>query len=566
MAVAQRYDGVGQHGFGQHYPSMAPPSSLHNFGYDRRSQMEANSEPMWPVPRVQQPLHQGGPNDRSRDAAAFPSSFAQGDLARHQGQQANYTYDGSAPAIRNPVVYSQPAQVPWGLAGQSTADYPEYPTASFVGSMGQRTHPPVHNASSYLGGTNNPVYGDPAMHAAADGYPRVMNGPTSSMGGPYDHSAETLWPLGPNSLDAFAGIPNPSGQVARLTLTSSNDKNKLKASVMRAYIWQSSLSRADTATRPSAVRTRSSATSWSRAAASGTRRTTTANAQPPCRNSSTAAKAATPAEGPYDAVSSESRPHDLSNFRDGLHYQGHQQQEEQRQPGRADQSWPSGLSEGTTASPNINAGYSSGRAGGGEDRLPASQGGQPAHAGTMPPYGSQSQGQQYPGYGMGDHAFHQQQQQRQQLPGGLVNAFASPEATSVSSPSDSQSRHHLGGNAAASADAFESKDAVNQLSRPGSAKLMNSVAYGTHPYQSVESAMPTNATLNAVAMGSEPGSGFGTFDGQARDRFGPGGYASGPMLSPGHLGPDHGNPHAMSTVKRDQQPQFGSYFGSHPTN
>ncbi|GAC77350.1 FOG: Zn-finger [Moesziomyces antarcticus T-34] len=591
MAVAQRYDGVGQHGFGQHYPSMAPPSSLHNFGYDRRSQMEANSEPMWPVPRVQQPLHQGGPNDRSRDAAAFPSSFAQGDLARHQGQQANYTYDGSAPAIRNPVVYSQPAQVPWGLAGQSTADYPEYPTASFVGSMGQRTHPPVHNASSYLGGTNNPVYGDPAMHAAADGYPRVMNGPTSSMGGPYDHSAETLWPLGPNSLDAFAGIPNPSGQVARLTLTSSNDKNKLKARSSLPPPKQFKCSACDAifsrnhdlkrharihlAVKPFPCGYCDKAFSRKDAlkrhvlvkgCGIGNKKNDNRKRAATLSKLEHSGEGSNTSRGPYDAVSSESRPHDLSNFRDGLHYQGHQQQEEQRQPGRADQSWPSGLSEGTTASPNINAGYSSGRAGGGEDRLPASQGGQPAHAGTMPPYGSQSQGQQYPGYGMGDHAFHQQQQQRQQLPGGLVNAFASPEATSVSSPSDSQSRHHLGGNAAASADAFESKDAVNQLSRPGSAKLMNSVAYGTHPYQSVESAMPTNATLNAAAMGSEPGSGFGTFDGQARDRFGPGGYASGPMLSPGHLGPDHGNPHAMSTVKRDQQPQFGSYFGSHPTN
>ncbi len=292
MAVAQRHDGVGQYGFGHPFSRMAPPSSFPNFGHDRRP-MDEHSEPLWPVPRIQQQhqMGQGSAPDRSRDLAGFSSSFPQPDVLRQSGHQANYTYDGSSSALRNPVVYSQPAQLPWGAAGQSS-EYTEYPTASFVTPIGQRA--PLHTQPPYLGATNGAY--DSSLHSGSDAFPKLMNGSASGMGSAYDHPAETLWPLGPNSLDAFAGIPAPTGQVARLTLTSASDKNKFKqrsslpppkqfkcsacdaifsrntiSSVTPASTWPLSLSPAATVTRLSVVKMRSSVTSWSKVVALATR-------------------------------------------------------------------------------------------------------------------------------------------------------------------------------------------------------------------------------------------------------------------------------------------------------
>ncbi|KAJ1018156.1 hypothetical protein NDA16_005022 [Ustilago loliicola] len=592
MAVAQRHDGVGQYGFSQHYSRMAPPTSFPNFGYDRRPQAEDHAEPMWPVPRMQQQLQQGSAADRSRELAGFSNSFSQPDLARHQAHPSNYTYDGaSSAALRNPVVYSQPAQVPWGLAGQSSTDYAEYPTASFMAPMGQRPQPSLHGQNPYVG-SNNGAYGDSSMHGGSDAFPKVMNGSAPALGGPYDHAAETLWPLAPNSLDAFAGIPAPSGQVTRLTLTSAADRGKLKArssvpppkqfkcSACDAIFSRNhdlkrharihlavkpfpcgycdkAFSRKDALKRHVLVK---GCGIGNKKQKDNRKRAATLSKLEHSEGSSTA-------RAPYDGGSSDTRVRDFSGFRDDLHYQGQQQHQglqgdagsSRGLPDRINASWPTAFADPNNASSNAKTEYGS------------SHGTQLSQAGSLQSYGAQQQ-PSYPTFGMGEDAF--QQSQRQQLPGGLVNAFTSPEGTSASSPADT--KPIMSGAMGMSGEGLNVKDAEKHLSRPGSAKLLNTVPYGAQSF-GVDNPMQSNAGMGAAGMPNASGNGFGAYEGQNKDRLGPASYPTAPMISPSlGAGPDHdmNNQHAILNMKRQQQQEqqqhqqqpFGSYFGNNAAN
>lgn len=573
MAVAQRHDGVGQHGFSQYPPRMAPPSSYPDLGYDRQTKGEDHAEPMWPVHRVQQHLQQGAVNDRSRDLAGLSNTFSQSDFARHQASHGHYTYDGSSSELRNPIVYSQPAQAPWSMAAQSTAEYPEYPTASFMAPM-QRAQLPVHNQAAYLGSTNG-AYSVSSLSGSGDTFPKVMNGSTTSAGASYDHTTETLWPLGPNSLDAFAGLTAPSGQATRLTLTSAADRNKLKSrsslpppkqfkcSACDAIFSRNhdlkrharihlavkpfpcgycdkAFSRKDALKRH--VLVKGCGIGNKKQNDSRKRAATLSKLEHSEGNSTTRA--------PYDSGPSETRMRDFSTFRDDLHYQGQQHQHQGLEgdpgnsrsfPGRSNPSWPSAATEVKTE-------FGSSRMGSNDERAHLPQ------LGTLPSYGTQ-QSQQYSSFAMGEEAF--QQPQRQQLPGGLVNAFTSPEGTSASSPADSQPKHAMSGNMFAPGEALGVKEEAKQTSRPGSAKLLDTMPYGAQSF-SVE-----NNGLNAVGIANEAGNGFGNFSIQAKDRFGTGGFQSTQTMSPslgGGSDQNLGNPHAMSGLKREQH--FGTYFGN----
>lgn len=587
MAVAQRYDGVGQYGFSQHYSRMAPPSSFPNFGYDRRPhQAEDHAEPMWPVPRMQQQLQQGSAVDRSRELAGFSNSLSQPDLARHQPHPSNYTYDGASSAsLRNPVVYSQPAQVPWGLTGQSSTDYAEYPTASFMAPLGQRPQPTLHGQAPYLG-ANSGTYGDSSMHSGSDAFPKMMNGSAPALGGPYDHAAETLWPLGPNSLDAFAGIPAPSGQVARLTLTSAADRGKLKARSSVPPPKQFKCSACDAifsrnhdlkrharihlAVKPFPCGYCDKAFSRKDAlkrhvlvkgCGIGNKKQNDSRKRAATLSKLEHSEGSSTARAPYDGGSSDSRVRDFSGFRDDLHYQGQQQHQSLQGDAansrglldRINASWPSAFADPNTASANVKT-----ECGG------STHGAQLPQTGSLQSYGSQQQAS-YPTFNMGEDAF--QQSQRQQLPGGLVNAFTSPEGTSASSPAIMSGAIGMPG------EGLDVKDAEKQLSRPGSAKLLNSDPYGAQTF-GVDNSMQSNAGMGASGMPNEAGNGFGVYEGQNKDRFGPASYPTAPMISPSlGAGPDQdmNNPHPMSNMKRQQQQQqqqqpFGSYFGNNVAN
>ena len=587
MAVAQVYDGVVQYGFGQQYPKMAPPSSFPNFGYDRRPQMEDHAEPTWPVPRVHPQAQPNSAIDRSRELGGFPNSFSQPDLARYQG---NYTYDGSASALRNPVVYSQPAQGPWSSTGQSS-EYPEYPTASFMAPMGQRSMPHAHTQSSYVGSSSG-TYGDSSLHAGSDAFPKVMNGSSSAIGGPYSHTAETLWPLAPNSLDAFAGIPAPTGQVARLTLTSAADKSKLKSRSSLPPPKQFKCSACDAifsrnhdlkrharihlAVKPFPCGYCDKAFSRKDAlkrhvlvkgCGIGNKKPNDSRKRAATLSKLENSEGGNASRAPYDGGPSEPKARDFSGFRDDLHYQGHQQHQtiDASTPrgfsSRMDSSWTSAFPDASDPSSNLSAEYGSSRPGANADRAQASQGG------TIPQYGAQHQSQQYASF-MGEDALHQSQ--RQQLAGGLVNAFTSPEDTSASSPAGSQSKHGMGGSMVSHGDALRGEDAEQLPSRPGSTKLLNTVPYGAQAYSlagGVDASIHANAGLSASGTANNSGNVLGAFEGPNKDRFGSGAYQSAPMMSPSLGGPadqDLGAPHAMSAVKREQQ--FGSYFGNHTAN
>ncbi|KAJ1043063.1 hypothetical protein NDA11_005624 [Ustilago hordei] len=549
MAVAQRHDGVGQYGFSQQYSRMAPPSSYPNFGYDRRSQADEHAEPMWPVPRMQQQLQQGSAADRSRHLAGYSNSFSQPDLARHQEHPSNYTYDNSSSAaLRNPVVYSQPAQVPWGMAGQSSTDYAEYPTASFMAPMAQRPQPSLHSQAPYLGG-NSGAYGDSSLHAGNDAFPKMMNGSAPALGAPYDHTAETLWPLGPNSLDAFAGIPAPSGQVTRITLTSAADRGKLKARSSVPPPKQFKCSACDAifsrnhdlkrharihlAVKPFPCGYCDKAFSRKDAlkrhvlvkgCGIGNKKQNDSRKRAATLSKLEHSEGGSTARAPYDGGSSDARVRDFSGFRDDLHYQGQQQQHQGLQgdacnsrglPDRINASWPTAFPDPNNASSNVKTEYGS------------SHGTQLPQGGSLQSYcAPQQQQPSYPTFGMGEDAFQQSQQQRQQLPGGLVNAFTSPGGTSASSPAD------------------------------------------------LKPIMSGNAGMSAPGMPNESGNGFGGYEAQNKDRFGPANYPTAPKISPSlNAGPDQdmNHPHAISNLKRQQQQQhqqqpFGSYFGNNAAN
>ncbi|EST08736.1 Zinc finger, C2H2 [Kalmanozyma brasiliensis GHG001] len=420
MAVAQRHDGVGQYGFGQHYTTMTPPSSFNNFGYDRRPKTEDPAEPLWPVPRVQQqPPQQGPASERSSITGSLPSDFGRG-----PPHQSNYTYDGASSAMRNPVVYSQPAPVGWGLGGPSSAHYAEYPTASYMAPLGQRALPPMQG-STYLGATNGAPYGDSSLYP--DAYPKVMGGP-APMGGPYDHNAETMWPLGPNSLDAFAGMPAPSGQIARLTLTSAADKGKLKARTTLPPPKQFKCSACDAifsrnhdlkrharihlAVKPFPCGYCDKAFSRKDAlkrhvlvkgCGIGNKKSGDNRKRAATLSKLEGSDGPSASRPPYDGV-----PSDTRGFR------------EYNQPG-AQTSWPSTLTDATVG-------------GGGDYTSPRmdERGQMQLNQGYSQNYGFMS-GEGFP------------QQQRQQLAGGLVNAFTSPAGTSASSPTESQPRYAVSG-------------------------------------------------------------------------------------------------------------------------
>jgi len=270
---------------------------------------------------------------------------------------------------------------------------------------------------------------------------------------------------------------------------------------------------------------------------------------------------------PYDGGPSEPKARDFSGFRDDLHYQGHQQHQtiDASTPrgfsSRMDSSWTSAFPDASDPSSNLSAEYGSSRPGANADRAQASQGG------TIPQYGAQHQSQQYASF-MGEDALHQSQ--RQQLAGGLVNAFTSPEDTSASSPAGSQSKHGMGGSMVSHGDALRGEDAEQLPSRPGSTKLLNTVPYGAQAYSlagGVDASIHANAGLSASGTANNSGNVLGAFEGPNKDRFGSGAYQSAPMMSPSLGGPadqDLGAPHAMSAVKREQQ--FGSYFGNHTAN
>ncbi|CBQ69833.1 conserved hypothetical protein [Sporisorium reilianum SRZ2] len=623
MAVAHRHDGVGQYGFGQHYPGMAPPSSFNNFGYDRRPKLEESAEPMWPVPRMQQPHQpqnqQGHADDRARDVGAFPNGFSQPDFARQQGQhQPNYTYDGSSSVLRNPVVYSQPAQVPWGMGGQpSTTDYAEYPTASFIAPMAQRAQLPMHGHSSYLGGANG-AYGESSLASGSDVYPKVMGAPSSSAtGGPYDHTPETLWPLGPNSLDAFAGIPPPSGPVTRLTLTSA-DKGKLKSRSSLPPPKQFKCSACDAifsrnhdlkrharihlAVKPFPCGYCDKAFSRKDAlkrhvlvkgCGIGNKKSGDVRKRAATLAKLEHSEGGNPNRAPYDGAPLDTRGRDFSSFRDDTSETHQQQQQQQQQhqpqqqggfqgdasssrsfPGRLDAAWPSTLSDPANASGHPTADYTTSRMGTNDERAQASHGLQmPQQGGAMPPYGSQPQQQvqPYPSFSLGGSEDAFQQSQRPQLAGGLVNAFTSPEGTSSSSPIDAPHKHAIsGGNLTAPGEGLDVKMESKPTSRPGSAKLMHSVPYGAPPFPGVGGGVD-NGAMNAAGLGSEAGSGFGgAFEGgEAKPRFGPASYPLAPMMSPSLGGPsdqDMGNAHPLRRQPQQQQQQFGSYFGNNAAN
>ena len=142
-----------------------------------------------------------------------------------------------------------------------------------------------------------------------------------------------------------------------------------------------------------------------------------------------------------------------------------------------------------------------------------------------------------------------------------MNAFTSPEGTSASSPADSQSKHAMTG-MAGPGDALDIKAEPKQMSRPGSAKLLNAVPYGGQSFPvagGVDSSMHPNNELTAAGLANE-NNGFGTFESDAKSRFGPGSYPTAPMISPSLGGPeqDMGNPHGM----KRQQAFGGSYFGN----
>lgn len=527
--------------------------------------MEEHSEPMWPVPRVQQqhPASQGPAADR------FSGNFAQPDLARHQGHPANYTYDGSSSALRNPIVYSQPTHVPWGMNSQAT-DYTEYPTASFMAPLGQRAAPSLHNQSPYLG-TSNSTYGDSSLHNGGDAFPKVMNGSSAPMGGPYDHTAETLWPLGPNSLDAFAGIPAPSGQVARLTLTSAADKGKLKARSSLPPPKQFKCSACDAifsrnhdlkrharihlAVKPFPCGYCDKAFSRKDAlkrhvlvkgCGIGNKKSSDNRKRAATLSKLEHSDGGSTSRAPYDGGSSEPRVRDFSSFRDDLHYQGQQQHQGFQSDagnsrGFTDRTWSS--EDASNPSANLGGEYGA-RLGGSDDRSQAPQ----LQQGGLQSYGSQQQPQQYPAF-MGEEAF--QQSQRQQLPGGLVNAFTSPGGTAASSPVDA--KPVMAGSMVGANEPMDSKDGIKQLSRPGSAKMFNNVAYGGAQSFPVAGGVDASG-LNAAGLGNEAGHGFGGNDGQIKDRFGA--YQNQqPMMSPSQAGPDQ--------MRRQQQ--FG-YFGNNDPN
>lgn len=551
MAVAHRHDGVGQYGFGQHHLGMAPPPSSNSFGYDRRPKMENPAEPVWPVPRIQHQPQQGNAIDRTRDSGGFANSFSQPELTRQQGHTANYTYDGSSSALRNPVVYSQPAQAPWGMAAHSSADYAEYPTASFMAPMGQRAQPPMHSPAPYVGSANG-AYGDSAFASGSDPYSKVMGGGSApSMGGAYEHTTETLWPLGPTSLDAFAGMPAPN---ARLTLTSTADKNRFKARSSLPPPKQFKCSACDAifsrnhdlkrharihlAVKPFPCGFCDKAFSRKDAlkrhvlvkgCGIGNKKPSDNRKRAATLSKLENTKSGSSNRAPYD----DSPSRDFTNFRDDLHYQGQQQPQgfqgeassSRSFPGRMDTSWPSTLAD--CSNPGLNADYAANRGGTNEERTQSSHGTQlPSQAGLITSYGSQQQTQPYPNFGMGgEDAF--QQQQRPQLAGGLVNAFNSPEATSVSSPNDPHAKSALSGNAGLlTGEGLDSKVEPKAISRPGSANLPASAPY--------------NAQQLPVA----------------------GSYSLAPMLSPLLGGPDQGLGNFHALKRQQQQQPFGPYFGN----
>ncbi|CDW97822.1 hypothetical protein [Sporisorium scitamineum] len=548
MAVAYRHDGVGQYGFGQHYPGMAPPSSFNNFGYDRRPKVEDSAEPI--------------------DVGGFANSFSQPDFARQQAHQANYTYDGSSSALRNPVVYSQPAQVPWGIGGQPSTEYAEYPTASFMAPMAQRTQLPMHGPSSYLGSSNG-AYGESSLASGSDVYPKVMGGSAPTMAGSYDHATETLWPLGPNSLDAFAGIPPPSGPVTRLTLTSA-DKGKLKSRSSLPPPKQFKCSACD------AIFSRNH--DLKRHA-----RIHLAVKPFPCgycdkafsRKDALKRHVLVKGCGIGNKKSGDNRKraatlskleHSEGGNPNRAPYDGGDASSSRSFPGRLDAAWPSTLSDPANASGNPTAEYTTSRVGNNDERAHASHGLQMPQAGAVPGYGSQTQAQSYPSFGLGggEDAF---QQSRTQLAGGLVNAFTSPEGTSSSSPVDAQNTHAVsGGNmTAAPGEGLDVKVESKPASRPGSAKLLNPVPYGAQSFP-VAGGGVGNTAMNAAGIGNEQGGGIGTtFEGGETKRFGPGSYPLAPMMSPSLGGPDQdlGNAHPL---KRQQQQHFGSYFSNNTAN
>ncbi|SNX87529.1 uncharacterized protein MEPE_06239 [Melanopsichium pennsylvanicum] len=545
MAVAQRQDGVGQYGFSQHYSGMAPPTSIQSLGYDRRSKMEEQAEPIWPVPRVQQQAQQGSPaSDR------FTHGFSsQSDMPRQQAQQSSYTYDSASSAtLRNPVVYSQPAQVPWSLSGQSANEYAGYPTASFMPPVGQRGLPPLHAQNAYPGSTNG-AYGGSTFHAGSEIYPKVMNGSASAMSGAYDHTADTLWPLDPSSLDAFASIPAPSGQVARLTLTSATDKGKFKARSSLPPPKQFKCSACDAifsrnhdlkrharihlAVKPFPCGYCDKAFSRKDAlkrhvlvkgCGIGNKKQNDSRKRAATLSKLENSDGGSSSRAPYDGGSSDGRVRDYSSFRDDLHYQdqqGLQSAEGSNTRGfagaRIDATWQS-VNDGSNS---LNADQYGSR---GEDRLQM----QMPQSASLQSYQQQPH---YPTFGMpGEDAF----QQRQQLPGGLVNAFTSPEGSSASSPSDMKAHAATAGDGGP--DGQESK----HTSRPGSAKLANN----TMPYGGPQQSFVDEAALGAADLGNDQsgGNGLGGFEGDMK-RFG---YQNQPPM--------------MSPSQRQQQP-FGTYFG-----
>lgn len=203
MDVVYRPDGFGQHNLKHSHHRMA---NIYDPN-ERRTGGSDTSEPVWPVPRMHP---QGYAGDRSRDATHFSSP--QSDFARHQGASDHYVYDSSSASLRNPIVYSQP-QTSWGMTG-APSDY-TYPTLPYMNSS-QRQAGPYFSSLSYGDGGSGAVNNDGMSRL---GHPSSADS---------SEHAEPLWPLAPNSLEAFAGIPVPPGSAARLTLTSSSDRSKLK--------------------------------------------------------------------------------------------------------------------------------------------------------------------------------------------------------------------------------------------------------------------------------------------------------------------------------------------------
>ncbi|GAC98476.1 potential zinc finger protein [Pseudozyma hubeiensis SY62] len=524
---------------------------------------------MWPVSRLQYQPQQGSAPDRSRDSGAFSHGFPQPDAVRQQGHPANYTYEGSSSALRNPIVYSQPAQQPWGMGASSSADYAEYPTASFMTPTGQRSQPPMNGQGPYLGNVNA-GYGESSLASGSDPYPKVMSGS-------YDPPAETLWPLGPNSLDAFAGMPAPTGQVARLTLTSAADKNRFKARSSLPPPKQFKCSACDAifsrnhdlkrharihlAVKPFPCGYCDKAFSRKDAlkrhvlvkgCGIGNKKSSDNRKRAATLSKLENSESGSNSRAPYDGAPSR----DFGHFRNDLQYQDGQQQGFQSEPGssrsfpgRMDAAWPSTMSDGSN--PGMNAEYASSRGANNDERAQAPHGLQmSSQAGLVPSYGSQHQSHPYPNFGMSGDDGLQQQQQRTQLAGGLVNAFPSPATTSTASPTDVHAKTGLAGNAGApgSSDGLEHKLEARPVSRPGSGKLPHAAAYNAQPFPVAGSG--DSGAMNAPGLAA-------------------GGYSMATVLSPSMGGGDldAGNAHSMKRQQQQQQQQqFGSYYPDSAAN